>query len=378
MTREEAKILLEKYAEGRCTPSEEKLVKDWLDLQRDQGNWSWVDDEQALETRDKIRIALENHIYSSRKPRTLKKWYIGAAFITLLSIIFLFIQKSAEPDYRHLAVSKEINDAVQPGSISAALTMSDGSVINLADSENRILSQNDQVDIKIDGGQLLYESKDKHLAGRIDSNVVSIPIGGTYRVTLPDGTRVWLNAASKLKYPVIFAGDTRTVELDGEAYFEVVTNKKHPFIVIAGDTETKVTGTTFNITAYKEDDGVVTTLLDGEVYVYKNENELKLMPGEQSISSKNKPFSKRKADVEAVVGWKNGYFIFDDQDIETVLKNIARWYNVEIYIQRNMASGKKIGGAFSKKRGLVELLQYLEKLHVLTFKKEGRRVNVMI
>ncbi|HMR19182.1 MAG TPA: FecR domain-containing protein [Sphingobacterium sp.] len=378
MTREEAKILLEKYAAGNCTPSEEKLVKAWLDHQLESEDSFWMDEEQALRTRDKIRSTLANHIDSSEKPKSLKKWYIGAAVVALFCMILLWVDRPDDENYEHLAVSKDIKEVVQPGVASATLTMSDGSVIHLTDSENRILSQDGQVDIKVSNGELFYESKDHYQAHQVDSNMVSIPIGGTYRLTLPDGTKVWLNAASKLKYPVVFIGDTRTVELEGEAYFEVVSNKKQPFIVLSNDTETKVTGTTFNITAYKEDNGVSTTLVDGEVYVYKNNEELKLAPGEQSISLANRPLSKRKVDVEAVLGWKNGYFIFDDQEIETVLRNISRWYNVDIYIQINKNRGQRIGGAFSKKRGLVELLQYLEKLKVLTFKKEGRRVNVMI
>ena len=379
MTREEAKILLEKYAQGRCTSSEEKLIEAWLDQQLEQEeNWSWIDEKQALEIREKIKRTLDNNRYRSSKSKVLKKWYVGATFVVLFCGALLLFKNSDDWNYQYLSVSKDIKEAVQPGSVSATLTLSDGTVINLTDSEDKTLSQNDQVNIKIDNGELFYQTKGDQQSFKIDSNVISVPMGGTYRISLPDGTKVWLNAASKLKYPVVFLGDTRTVELEGEGYFEVVSNKKKPFIVRAGGTETKVTGTTFNIMAFQEDNEVVTTLLDGEVYVYKNKEELKLAPGEQSISVKNNPLNRKKADTEAVLGWKNGYFVFDDQEIENVLRNIARWYNVDIYIQANKKSKNKIGGAFSRKRDLVELLQYLEKLKVLTFKKEGRRVHVMI
>lgn len=269
--------------------------------------------------------------------------------------------------------------AVDPGSQSAILTMGDGTVLHLDEMQEGILTQTYQIRIKKTAtGQLSYEIYGDTRMQRIDTNTLVIPKGGAYKITLPDGTKVWLNAASKLRFPVLFGGKTRTVELEGEAYFEVAKNTQQPFIVHAGNTQNKVTGTTFNVTAYAEGTQVVTTLVEGQVYVYKGDKSVKLAPGQQSLGTKNAGLIKREADVEAVLGWKNGYFMFDDQDVETVLRNISRWYDVDIYIRKEVSSKLKIGGAFSKKRDIEELLQYLEKLNVLKFKKDGRRVSVMI
>ncbi|MFD2555715.1 FecR family protein [Sphingobacterium tabacisoli] len=381
MTIEEAKSLLERYVKEQCSAQEKRIVEAWIDKQIDSQSFVWSSEEQALLTKARIKKQLERKIgIPVKKNRlVLLRWGGGFAAAVLLVFFAIWSIRSYEPKYGQLEVAVGINKVVQPGLYSATLTMGDGSVIDLDASDSGLLLDNSVVQVnKLNDGQLVYKRSSNSSLTKVDTNEVAVPIGGNYKITLPDGTKVWLNAASKLKYPILFTTNTRMVHLEGEAYFEVSKNIKQPFIVKAGDTETLVTGTSFNLSAYKEDRRTVTTLVEGEVHVSKGSERFKLSPGQQSISTPDTKLTKREADIDAVLGWKSGYFVFDDQEIETVFRDIARWYDVDIYVDRKEIVGKRIGGAFSKKREIEELLHYLEKLKVLSFKKEGRRITVMI
>lgn len=379
MKREEARQLLQRYLEGNCTSFEAKVVESWLDLHGYANIEQWRDEEDALRTKEKIRSGVERAMAKKKGPliRLLKPISIAASMLIVSIAGILFWTKSGDGEY--LVVAEGIQDVVDPGTLSATLTLGDGSVIRLDNMAEDIILQDSGVKIaKNMEGELSYAYNDVSIS-RIDTNTVTIPVGGQYRIILPDGTKVSLNSASTLVYTTHFTGDTRTVKLQGEAYFEVTPNKRQPFIVIAGDTKTKVTGTGFNVSAYAEEDRTVTTLLEGEVYVQKEKSEVRLRPGEQSISVRGtSQILKKVADTESSIAWTKGYFSFDDQDIESVLRNIARWYDVDIYIQKKGNAGKMIGGTFSRSKSVEELLYYLDKLNVLKFKKAGRRVNVTL
>ncbi len=381
MTIEEAKSLLERYVGGDCTPQEKRMVEAWIDAQIDPQLSVWSSEEHALFVKARIKKRLEEQIgFSPKKSFSTVKWGLGITAVAVMIFFLVVRQTNPSPSkYLQLDVAAGVNKVVQPGLYSATLTMGDGAVIDLDALEDGVLFHNNTILVnKLNDGQLVYERNSNSGLIKVDTNEVATPIGGNYKITLPDGTKVWLNAASKLKYPILFTADKRRVELEGEAYFEVSKNVNQPFVVRAGDTETLVTGTSFNLSAYKEDRRIVTTLVEGEVHVSKGNERFKLSPGQQSISVPKAKLSKRQADVDAVLGWKSGYFVFDDQEIETVFRDIARWYDVDIYVDKKEIVGKRIGGAFSKKREVEELLHYLEKLKVLSFKKEGRRITVML
>ncbi|MDR2283727.1 MAG: FecR domain-containing protein [Sphingobacterium sp.] len=381
MRIEEAKLLLERYVGGDCTSQEKRMVEAWIDAEIDPQLSVWSNEEHALFIKARIKKRLEEEIgFSPKKSFRTVKWGLGLTAIAVM-VFFLVVwqTKPYESKYLQLDVATGVSKVVQPGLYSATLTMGDGSVVDLDALEEGVFLQNNAILVnKLNDGQLVYETNSNSRLTKVDTNEVATPIGGNYKITLPDGTKVWLNTASKLKYPILFTANTRTVELEGEAYFEVSKNVKQPFVVRAGDTETLVTGTSFNLSAYKEDKRIVTTLIEGEVHVSKGSERFKLSPGQESISIPNAKLAKRRADIDAVLGWKSGYFVFDDQEIETIFRDIARWYDVDIYVDKKEIAGKRIGGAFSKKREVEELLRYLEKLKVLSFKKEGRRITVMI
>jgi transmembrane sensor len=196
-------------------------------------------------------------------------------------------------------------------------------------------------------------------------------------VVLPDGTHVWLNSASSLSYPVEFAGNERRVKLTGEAYFEVAKNKDKPFYVNSNNVQVRVLGTHFNISAYNDDDELKATLLEGSVQVSKNNSQSLLKPGQQAVINNGADMIRvSQANINEVMAWKNGYFIFNDDNIATILKKVSRWYDVDVE-QRGNFEGQHFGGTFYRTKGIDELLKNLEKIGKVHFKITGRRVTAM-
>jgi transmembrane sensor len=210
-------------------------------------------------------------------------------------------------------------------------------------------------------------------------NTIETPKGGQYRIDLPDGTMVWLNAGSSLRYPNRFAGQERKVALTGEAYFEVAKNKQMPFRVVSGKQVVEVLGTHFNINAYTDEASVKTTLLEGSVNVLLQEthqSEL-LNPGQQAVVKYNgSSIVVQPVKVEEAVAWKNGYFMFVDADLESIMRQLARWYDVEVAYEGNLGS-LKFGGMVSRSKSIAQTLRILELTGNVRFKVAGRRVTVM-
>ena len=334
MRRKDAKYILQRYLNGQCTPSEAKLVESWLDQEASLGQ-EGEHTEERLHSGDRVRQQLIQAIQTKRSPiRKIWTRLSVAACLLAFAVVGALLLRNEKEKGEHLIVSKTVEEAVTPGSQSAILTLADGSTIRLNERGEGILEQQDGVKISHDAhGQLTYEADNNSSAQTIHMNRIAIPFGGFYKVILQDGTKVSLNSGSTLIYPTRFTGDTRSVELQGEAYFEVVSNKERPFIVKARDTDIQVTGTRFNVEAYLEETATVTTLLEGEVYVSKEQTKIHLHPGEQSTSVYGaSQITKKTVDAEASIGWTMGYFIFEDQEIESILLEVARWYDVDIYI----------------------------------------------
>ena len=209
-------------------------------------------------------------------------------------------------------------------------------------------------------------------------NTITTPKGGQYQVTLMDGTRVWLNAASSLHYPTVFKGSERSVQLTGEAYFEVAKNSKMPFRVTSNGQVTEVLGTHFNINSYPDEQGTTTTLLEGSVRILnaKSDAAILLKPGQQSGSDASGKIKVANVNPEQFVAWKDGKFIFTNANIESIMRQVSRWYNVEIEYKGD-ASKEKFGGRTSRFTNVAELLEILELTDHVQFEIEGRRIIVM-
>lgn len=314
------------------------------------------------------------------------RWLSAAVILITLGIGSWFYFK--EEAQLTTGKMKYAND-IPPGSNDAVLTLADGSKISLTDADKGELLNGTGIRIvKTADGQLVYTVVQHELEKETEPafNTITTPRGGQYQVNLPDGTRVWLNAASSLRFPTTFSNlKERKVELTGEAYFEVAKNKKQPFKVLSSTgqnraQETEVLGTHFNINAYDDEAETKTTLLEGSVKVTAMEKDNKksdiiLIPGQQSILSK-RSFRTLDVDTEEAVAWKNGNFVFANEDIESIMRKIARWYNVEISYQGKITDNTFVGRV-PRFANISEALTILELTNTVHFKIEGRRITVM-
>lgn len=295
-----------------------------------------------------------------------------AATLVFAAGLYLFKSKNnlAHQDANLNAVK------IVPGGDKAYLTVDSGKPISLTDAKEGVILQQDSVSItKTAAGKLVYQKRGavgvaEHL------NTITTPVGGKWQVQLPDGTEIWLNAASSISYPSSFKGhQTRLVKLTGEAYFEVAKDKAHPFIVETMSQKVKVLGTHFNIKSYSDDESTKTTLTEGNVGVEANGRRALLKPGEQSVLSE-KQLSVHLVDTESELAWKNGDFSFRGEAIKEIMRNISRWYNIEVQY-RGPVTDEEFQGRISRQKSIKEVLEILELTNAVHFKIEGRTVIVM-
>jgi len=309
-----------------------------------------------------------------------RAWFRAAAAIIVFCTAGLLIirERNIKQNAAELA-AKRAQTQIVPGGQKAILTMANGKVIVLANAANGVLANiGGNKILKRTQGQIVYDAKGAGAqADEVGYNTLTTPRGGEYQVILPDGTKVWLNAASSITYPTQFTGNERHVKLTGEAYFEVAKNKKKPFYVAMNDVQVRVLGTHFNISAYGDDDAITTTLLEGSVQVTKNKSVSLLKPGQQAIvKPASDDIAVSDANIEDAMAWKNGYFIFNNDNITGIMKKVSRWYNVDVYYAADL-SDQQFGGSYYRSKNINELLEYLEMIGKIHFKIQERRITVM-
>ncbi len=296
--------------------------------------------------------------------------YPAAVLIIIASVAYLWnTQRRKNPETAQTNPVPVQND-VLPGSDKAILTLSNGQKVVL-DSTGQQTINDGNVAINNKNGVLTYE---KSMV--VVYNTMSTPKGGQYQVTLPDGTHVWLNAASSITYPTAFTGNTRAVSITGEAYFEVTKNKEKPFIVKLNDQEIKVLGTHFNVNAYAEEGVVRTTLLEGLVELRGNKYKQVLVPGEQAIVDNDDGELQvtNQVNVQEIVAWKNGNFYFDNQNLKNILQDFSRWYDVEV-IYEGPLKNRTFFGVVKRDKPLSHVLKLLHDNNI-QFRIEGRKLIV--
>jgi ferric-dicitrate binding protein FerR (iron transport regulator) len=275
---------------------------------------------------------------------------------------------------KKISVHNFKND-VSPGNNKAILTLADGSSIILDDARDGAITQQGGTKVIKIGGKLAYHTTGN--SSEIEYNTITTPRGGQYQVELPDGSRVWINAASSLRFPTAFTGNERRVEINGEAYFEVAKNKSMPFIVKVNDAKVEVLGTHFNINAYDDEGIMTTTLLEGSVKFVSSDKISILKPGQQSQLSKDGQVKLiNDVDIDKVMAWKNGLFVFDNSDLETVMRQLSRWYDIDVVFRtRNVATS--FVGEIPRTSKLSDILKVFELASKLQFEIAGKKVIVM-
>lgn len=387
--------LVERYISGEASTTEVEAFFYLLN----EGQLDEYLEQATREGADPLLRAESQSDELSKEPGIVRKMrrYSVAAAVILLAGLGIFFWLRPKPQVQPPMVNIFKNE-VTPGGTKALLTLADGSTIVLDSAEKgNLASQGNARIIKVDAGQLSYKVFQKEGAAAqhaaVYYNTISTPAGGQYQVILADGTKVWLNALSTLRFPTAFRDTARVVELTGEAYFEVapVSAKEGrvPFTVhvaipsanpsSGGGMQVQVLGTHFNINAYGNEPAVRTTLLEGSVKLVKGNKTMQLRPGEQGQSlvqgGEASFLLVRDADVEQVIAWKNGHFSFAGADVYAVMRQISRWYGVEVRYEGN-PSGGLFGGEIERGLNLTQVLTGLSKTG-LHFRLEGKMLTVL-
>jgi len=379
MNKEEILDLLARYESGICSEKERAMLEQWFATQLHNHNWEWENEGERQLAKRAMQHAIQRRLFPEKVVSifTVRRIAIAASLLIFCAaaIGIYLIRHSPSPVEQFY-----ISEAVAPGSNAARLTLADGKTIWLDDAEvGTVYNQEGIAITKLADGGIDYKVSGRSVdeVAEEGDNIISVPRGGRYQITLPDGTKVWLNSATTLTYPVAFVGRERVVSLIGEAYFKVAKNEAMPFKIHANGTRILVTGTEFNVAAYSDENTVKTTLVNGRVEVAQGSQKTILAPGQQAISSSHSGIQTKNLDTDYAIAWLNGDFLFEDQDIQAIMKDIARWYNVDVAFEGTIPS-KRFGGTYTRTKGLEELLGYLESLSGIHFNIQERRVTVMM
>jgi transmembrane sensor len=393
--------LFNKYSSNTCSP--EELAEFWALLQEfpeqqdilsdemlalwnkersgvlasDTVDWQFLKDRMQVEMHQAQteNIAMEDHRVRSQRVHFMRRWPAVAAILLLLAAgAFYWISNNSNKT--ELASKTPID--IAPGKDGAVLTLADGSKIILDSMGNGVVATQNGAQVLLQNGQVVYDASKTSLhTGAPQFNTMSTPKGRQFQLLLPDGTKVWLNAASSITYPTFFAGNERRVQVNGEVYFEVTKNRKLPFRVDVNKQATiEVLGTHFNVNAYSNETIIKTTLLEGSVKVTGNESVL-LKPGQQAqLSTGNKISVNQDVDIDKVMAWKNGFFNFEGVPITEVMKQIERWYDITVIYEKGVPN-IQFFGELSRNFSLADLVDALKDVGVHFRIEEGRKLVVL-
>ncbi len=380
-------ILARKWLSGRITAEEKTQFADWYNKSQDEP--LIVPEHKGLdegEYRNRIFFGIQRRIDREKKKKGIPvfRYFTAAAVLALMCGLGVYLFIGRENPTLEKAGKITATERIGPGGDRAYLTLDDGSVLKLGEISDGMVKEEGNLKISKAQGTLIYETFDK--AGSESAyNTITTPKGGQFSVILPDGTRVWLNASSSLRYPTHFNGEVRRVRLSGEGYFEVAKlpgkpgNNGSRFVINVNEREeVEVLGTHFNIMAYEDEDAIKTTLLEGSVRVSKNGTPHTglLKPGQQSVYQDSKGFKiESDFDVKESISWKNGLISFKRADIRSIMRQIERWYDVEVIYQGEIPD-RLFSGGISRNSNLSDLLEVLE-LNDIRFKVTNRTITVM-
>lgn len=383
MNRIKAEELIKKYREGNLSADEKLVLEKWYATLEETSNLH-LEPGELVKNLDDIWKTIElNTTLPDKRPviKTIWKRVAGIAAIlslVIISVIYFSSRSKSSPgsDYRSIAKT------IKPGGNKATLTLSNGQIIILDSASNGKLLEQAGISItKTADGQIIYTANGNHkLTDKPLINTITTPTGGQYQIQLPDGSKVWLNAQSSLRYPSFFNDKERLVTLTGEAYFEIAKSpKKQNFKVITINQTLEVLGTHFNINAYSNEASVKTTLLEGQVKVSrllpdKNvEMPVLLKPGQQSSVSA-KTLNVENVAPAQFTSWKDGSFAFKDTDLKTVMRTLSRWYNINVSYEGTIPN-LEFSGELNRNLNLDQILDVLS-FYQVHFKMEGKNLIV--
>ena len=397
-TNQQTQQLLGKYLEGTYTASDLDILRELLKIEieseeveeilleqlrkstfhpsESEVNWSAML-ERILESGSSLQAAPVKNNQRSGKKVVLWRLAAAAVFVFIVGLTYFYIIK--KPQYKEVAVENTIQD-VPPGSEKAVLTLADGRQIILDTAGKGTLAEQGGIKVTNFEGRLTYAPEGKPT--EVVYNKITTPRGGNYQLELVDGTKVWLNAGSSIQFPTAFPGNERMVDVEGEAYFEVAHNTDKPFKTKMPDgSVVQVLGTHFNVNAYNDESGIKVTLIEGAVEVSNQISKIKLRPGQQAILDGNTLESISGVNIQEVTAWKNGYFHFESASLSTILRELARWYDIQVDYQGSIPD-ERFFVIVNRNSTLSSVLQALQEslkaaqINNIKFKIEGKRLIV--
>lgn len=385
--------LFSRWLDGRATPEDEALLRDRFEAlsAEDQDELLHQDWEHFIPatnpyfTEAQLEFMLAN-IFNRQDqarpgkihPLVRRPWWRVAAAAAVTGLLLLSGYYIYKYNSRKEAAKTEIKALAQdvlPGGNKATLTLGNGSTIVLDSAGIGTIAQQGSATVRKSGSGRLAYNVIPQTPAEMMYNTVTTPRGGQYQLTLSDGTRVWLNAASSIRFPVLFQGKERSVEVTGEVYFEVAHNDKQPFKVKAGEQIVEDIGTAFNINAYPDEGAIRTTLIEGSVKVSEGKDATVLKPGEQTIAGLQQFRVQHSVDIDQVMAWKNGLFSFDHADLQTVMRQLARWYDVDVRYEGQIPA-KAFNGKIGRTLTLSQALDVLTMTSRVHYTIAGKQLTI--
>lgn len=365
--------LLSKYCDGQLNEHELKVIQRWMALRPEnketaQQLLKLYRHSKAAEAYDSIsherafdKVLLRINKIKRRK-RLLLLGNIAAVLLVVLSVAGVMMWLVGDVDQERQVVAEQ---QLQPGSSKATLILGDGQQLALDEFKDSVITSMRGTQIQVGDQQLDYQSTQ---ARKEEVNIIKTPRGGEYNLLLADGTRVWLNAESELKYPVTFTSEKREITLSGEAYLEVAHNPDKPFIVHTTRGAVEVLGTSFNIKDYSDEKEMATTLIEGKVRLSsKNGQQAILSPSMQGIVSADNKIDLQEVDVNLYTSWKDGLFAFRNQTLGQIILDLSRWYDFQFWFENNQLKDIRFTGEIERYDNPLPLLEVLEKTHEVEF-----------
>lgn len=375
----EFKLIIKKINDT-LSPEEESVFAVWYNesdsnreyFERVKSNYQADIEEIDL---NKAWKAIDKKITPKNNKKSYYKYAIAASVALLLGVGYLTMKQTESFTNFGIGTENSVVEKSTPNN-DVVLTLSDGSIVVLNDKKSGVVANQENVVITKDkDGQIRYDENNKPRNGKVSFNTLVTPNGKTFQIELPDGTNVWMNAGSSLKYPTYFEGDDRSVVLTGEAYFEVAHNAQMPFKVFSNGQEVEVLGTHFNIRAYENEPVLKTTLLEGKIKITEGSNSALVKPGQQIVVSLDKHSMRAKeVNTELAVAWKERLFYFENAKYDEIMREIERWYDVDV-IYKGKIPDERFEGAIQKDLKLNQILKMLESKDV-HFKIAGKEVIV--
>lgn len=391
MDYREFKNLLRRYREGTASSPERAFIEAYYAAFETRPDvLDHLSEDEQLKLERVLFQRLQQHLQSNKPASRLRRLPVwiryAAAVILIFGAVTYLLTLNKKTDQPVVDSYKSLQPDVGPGTNKAILTLADGRTFNLDSATNGELAKQGNVTIiKLSNGQIVHDlsgENGKLTGGTAMLNTMTTPRGGQYQLVLPDGTKVWLNAASSISYPPIFAGRERKVKITGEVYLEVSKDKKRPFIVDVDDRASiEVLGTSFNVNSYENEAMLKTTLLEGSVKVSANQKTAVLKPGQQAqmtsranINSDQSLKVADNVDLEQVMAWKNGFFSVDNANLKQVARQLERWYDIEVKFEGKI-SEKNFEGALGRDVRLSTVLKWFSDLGINN-KLEGRTLTL--